>query len=224
MADGNIRRWSAAPELSGVEDFAKYAQEKGIVLSIAHSDADFEHAEEAIERGAVSFTHTYNAMSPLHHRNPGCVGAALLNDKAYAELICDGFHSHPAMTRLLARMKPANKLVLITDSMEAAGLSDGAYSIAGIPVFVKNGQAVNSEGAIAGSTITLFGGLTNFMKFTGKTLEEALPCATENPARMVGAFEQIGSVAAGKRADFLLIENKEAPVLKSVICGGKTVE
>ena len=215
---------SIAPELEGGDTFIAEAVRRGVTVGIAHSDADFEHAQEAIEHGAVSFTHTYNAMSPLHHRNPGCVGAALLNDKAYAELICDGFHSHPAMTRLLARMKPAGKLVLITDSMEAAGLSDGAYSIAGIPVFVKNGQAVNSEGHIAGSTITLFGGLTNFMRFTGKSLEEALPCATENPARMVGAFEQIGSVASGKRADFLLIENKEAPVLKSVICGGKTVE
>ncbi len=215
---------SIAPELEGGDSFLAAALRRGVTVGVAHSDANFEQAEEAIENGAVSFTHTYNAMSPLHHRNPGCVGAALLNDKAYAELICDGFHSHPAMTRLLSRMKPADKLVLITDSMEAAGLSDGEYSIAGIPVFVKNGQAVNSEGHIAGSTITLFGGLTNFMEFTGLPLEKALPCATENPARMIGAFEQIGSVSAGKRADFLLIENKDAPILKSVICGGKTVE
>ena len=215
---------SIAPELEGSAEYIREALRRGVTISVAHSDADYEQAIAAIDSGAVAFTHTFNAMSPLHHRNPGCVGAALLHDKAYAELICDGFHSHPAMAKLLARMKPADRLVLITDSMEAAGLSDGEYSIAGIPVFVKNGQAVNSEGHIAGSTITLFGGLTNFMRFTGKTLEEALPCATENPARMVGAFKQIGSVSAGKRADFLLIENKKSPVLKSVVCGGNTVE
>ncbi|MBE6560579.1 MAG: N-acetylglucosamine-6-phosphate deacetylase [Ruminococcaceae bacterium] len=224
LSKGLCLHASIAPELDGSDAFLKEALRRGVSVGIAHSDATFEQAVEAVRKGANTFTHTFNAMSPLHHRMPGCVGAALLTDEAYAELICDGFHSHPATACLLKRTKPADKLILITDSMEAAGLSDGEYSIAGIPVFVKNGQAVNSEGAIAGSTISLFDGLCNFMRFTGTSLEDAIPAATANPAQMIGAYEKIGSVAAGKRADFLLVENKDAPVLKSVICGGVTIE
>lgn len=221
---GLVLHTSIAPELPGSDAYIDAAVRLGATVGIAHSDATFEIAEEAIRLGARSFTHTFNAMSPLHHRMPGCVGAALLTDEAYAELICDGFHSHPATARLLARTKPSDKLVLITDSMQAAGWPDGEYMVAGIPVFVKDGKALNTEGAISGSTISLFDGLKNFMKFTGLPLEYALPLATENPARMIGAFDRIGSVAPGKRADFLLVENKADPVLKTVICGGKTVE
>ena len=224
LTDGLVLHTSIAPELEGSDAYIAAAVRLGATVGIAHSDATFEEAQHAIRSGARSFTHTFNAMSPLHHRMPGCVGAALITDEAYAELICDGFHSHPAIACLLARSKAPDKLVLITDSMQAAGCADGEYMIAGIPVIVKDGKALNTEGAIAGSTISLFDGLTNFMQFTGLPLEYALVLATENPARMVGAYDQIGSVSAGKRADFLLIENKENPLLKTVVCGGKTVE
>jgi N-acetylglucosamine-6-phosphate deacetylase len=224
LANGLVVHTSIAPELTGSDAYIKEAVRLGFSVGIAHSDATYEQAVDAVRQGVRSFTHTFNAMSPLHHRLPGCVGAALLTDEAYAELICDGFHSHPATALLLARCKSPDKLVLITDSMQAAGCPDGEYTIAGLPVSVRDGKALNSEGAIAGSTISLFDGLTNFMKFTGLPLEYAIPLATENPANMIGAYESIGSITPGKRADFLILENKDAPVLKTVVCGGNIIE
>ena len=126
------------------------------------------------------------------------------------------------MIDLAARTKPEDKLVLITDSMEATGCPDGEYSIAGLPVFVKNGRAENSEGALAGSTLDLFRGVCNYMKFANKTLEEAVLCATANPAKMVGIDNVCGSIKNGLRADFIMINDKNAPVLQSVwVCGEK---
>jgi len=215
---------SIAPELEGGETFLREAVRLGISVGIAHSNASYEEAIAAISWGAVAFTHTFNAMSPLHHRMPGCVGAALLTDAAFAELICDGMHSHPAISQLLAKNKPADKLVLITDSMAATGCPDGEYFIGGLPVFVNGGRALTEDGHLAGSTLTLFDGLCNFMRFTGRTLEEALPCASENPARMIGVFDTLGSISVGKRADFLLIDDKTAPRLHGVVLGGSVLE
>lgn len=211
---------SIAPELPGSEAFIRYAVENNITIGMAHTDCTYEEAQNTLAWGAVSFTHTYNAMSSLLHRQPGCIGASLLSDSAYSELICDGLHSHPAMTALLSRCKPKDKLVLITDSMEATGCADGNYAIAGLPVIVKDGKALTVEGALAGSTLTLFEGLKNYMRFSGVSLSEALPCATENPAKMIGAFDSIGSISVGKRADMLVLTNPDDPVLENVICGG----
>lgn len=211
---------SLAPELPGSVDFITEAVRLGATVGIAHTDCTFDEAMEAVSCGAVSFTHTFNCMSPLHHRNPGCVGAAMLCDSAYAEIICDGLHVHPAMVQMLWRTKGADRIVLITDSMEATGCGDGRYSIAGLPVTVKNGRAETVEGALAGSTLTLFDGMVNFMKFTGTSLEEALPLATENPARMTGIYDTVGSITPGKRADMILLDNPEDPKIRSVLCGG----
>lgn len=211
---------SLAPELPGSDDFITEALRLGATVGIAHTDCTYDEAANAIARGATSFTHTFNCMSPLHHRNPGCVGAAMLCDSAYAEIICDGLHAHPAVIQLLWRTKPADKLVLITDSMEAAGCGDGHYSIAGLPVIVKDGRAVTVEGALAGSTLTLFDGMVNFMRFTGAPLEEVLPFATENPARMTGIYDTVGSITPGKRADMILLDDPVDPKIRSVVCGG----
>ena len=127
------------------------------------------------------------------------------------------------MIALASRVKPSDKLVLITDSMEAAAMPDGVYGIAGLPVIVKNGRAVNSDGALAGSTLDLFRALVNYMKFTGKPLEEALPCATANPAAMVGIESECGALSVGKRADILMIEDKTAPSLQSVWIMGERI-
>ena len=207
---------SCAPEMENGEAFVKTALRLGATVGMAHSDATWDEAKKAVEWGVTSFTHTFNAMKPVHHREPGNAAASLLTDAAWTELICDGEHIHPAMIALAARCKPSNKLVLITDSMEAAAKPDGEYGIAGLPVYVKNGRAVNSDGALAGSTLDLFRGLTNFMKFTGKTLEEALPCATSNPAEMVGIDADCGSLSAGRRADIVMITDKENPEIESV--------
>ncbi|MGN1347208.1 MAG: N-acetylglucosamine-6-phosphate deacetylase [Eubacteriales bacterium] len=214
---------SSACELEGGEAFVRTACRLGATCGMVHSDATYAEAMNAVSWGVTSFTHTYNAMRPIHHREPGNIIASLLTDSAYSEFICDGEHSHPKMIELASRLKPADRLVLVTDSMEAAGCEDGTYSIAGLPVFVKNGRAVNSEGALAGSTLDLFTAMCNYMKFTGKPLEEVVLCATANPAAMVGIDHVCGKIEAGLRADFVMIENKEAPVRKAVYVNGEKI-
>ena len=211
---------SAAAELEGGQKFVKTAKELGATVGMVHSDATYDEAMSAVQWGVTSFTHTFNAMRPIHHREPGNMVASLMCDGAYSELICDGEHVHPAMIKMASRTKPHDKLILVTDSMEAAGCSDGTYSIAGLPVFVKDGRAVNNEGALAGSTLDLWKALVNFMSFTGRTLEEAIPCATSNPAAMLGISGDCGSIVNGARADFIMLENKNEPVIESVWIGG----
>lgn len=214
---------SAAYELDGGEIFLKVAKTLGATCGLAHSDATYDTSVKLVEAGVTSFTHTFNAMKPLHHREPGNAAASLLCDGAYSEFICDGEHINPAMIDLAARCKPADKLVLITDSMEATGCPDGVYSIAGLPVYVKNGRAENSEGALAGSTLDLFRGIRNFMRFAGKTFEEAIPCATSNPAKMVGIDKVCGSLKSGLRADMIIINDKNDPAPDSVWISGEKI-
>lgn len=211
---------SAACELPGGEAFVKRAVSLGATCGMAHSDATYDEALAAVAWGVTSFTHTFNAMRPIHHREPGNAMASLLCDGAYTELICDGEHVHPAMIALAHRLKPKDKLVLITDSMEATGCSDGTYEIAGLKVFVKNGRAVNEDGALAGSTLDLFRALLNYMNFCGIPLEEALPAATSNPAAMMGLSSVCGAIKPGLRADFLLLDNLKDPHIQAVFAGG----
>lgn len=215
---------SGAYELEGGEEFVRTAVALGATCGMGHSDATYDEAMASVEWGVTSFTHTFNAMRPIHHREPGNMVASLMCDKAYTELICDGEHSHPIMIKMASRTKPADHLVLITDSMEAAGCEDGEYAIAGLPVFVRNGRAVNNEGALAGSTLDLFTALCNFMRFTGKTLEEALPCATSNPAKMVGIDSTCGAIEPGRRADFITITDKSKPSICKVYTNGKAID
>lgn len=214
---------SAATELDGGEHFVKSLVKKGVTVAVAHSDATYAQAMDALEWGATAFTHTFNAMRPIHHREPGNMVASMLADNAYTELICDGEHVHPAMIELCARAKKDGRLVLITDSMEASGCPDGEYSIAGMPVFVQNGKAVTSDGALAGSTLDLFSALVNFMRFTHSSLEEAIPCATINPANEVGIGDTVGSLDIGKRADLIIINDKDNPVIESVYANGEKI-
>lgn len=217
-------RVSAAVEMEGGEEFIKTALAEGAIVAIAHSDAKYDEAVRCVELGVTGFTHTFNAMSPLHHREPGCIAASLLCDNAYSEFICDGEHIHPEMIRMASKLKPAEKFVLITDSMEAAGCNDGEYSIAGQPVIVKNGKALTLDGAIAGSTLDLFTAMKNYMKFARKTLEEAVPAATSNPADMMGAGQYCGRIEKGRYADLLILTEYENPEIESVWIGGEKIE
>ena len=215
---------SGAFELPGGDECIRRAVKLGATCSIAHTDSSYEEACHAVEMGVKSFTHTFNAMHALHHREPGTPAAALLCDNAYAEFICDGEHLHPAILRLAYRMKPADKLLLITDSMEATGCPDGEYAIAGQKVFVKNGRAVNEEGALAGSTLNLFAAVCNFMRFCDLPLEKVLPFATSNPADMLGIADKCGRIQKGLRADFIRIADPTSPAITDVWCAGKCVE
>ena len=208
---------SAALELDVNGDFLKRALALGATLSMGHTDASYETAEALIEQGVTALTHTFNAMPPLHHRDGGAVAAGLLSDKAYCELICDGFHIAPHMVKLAYRLA-GQRLTLITDSMEATGCADGEYSIAGNPVTVKDGKARTHDGAIAGSTLTMWEAVQNLRAFAGATLEDAVYAATMAPAREIGLEGEIGSIEIGKRADLLILENESA--IGRIMCGG----
>ena len=195
---------SAAFELDEDGAFASRALSKGATLGLAHTTANYAQAKQAIARGVNNFTHLFNAMPPLHHRDGGAVCAAFDSD-AYAELIADGVHVSPEMVALAYRNKK-EKLVLITDSMEATDCADGEYSIAGMPVTVKDGRAVTHDGAIAGSTLHLLDGVKNLSRFANIPFEQALYCATMAPAKAIGMGEEIGEIEIGKPADMLLLD------------------
>ncbi len=212
---------SAALELDESGEFTRTAIQNGATLGLAHTDATYAEANKAFENGAVSLTHTYNAMSPFHHRDGGAVGAGLINGDVYCELICDGFHVSPEAVSLAYKMKK-DKLVLITDSMEATGMPDGEYSIAGLPVTVKDGKARTHEGAIAGSTLSLIDGVKNLAAFAGITFNEALYNATAAPAKMLGVFDSVGSLEVGKIANMLVLDNELN--VREVIFKGNSVK
>ena len=211
---------SAALELDSDGAFIESVMANGATLGLAHTDATYAQAQEAFERGAVSLTHTYNAMSPFHHRDGGAVGAGLLNEKVYCELIVDGFHVSPEAVKLAYKLKK-EKLVLITDSMEATGMADGEYSIAGLPVTVKDGKARTHEGAIAGSTLTLIDGVKNLAEFADISFETAVYNATAAPAKMLGVFDRVGSIEKGKIANMLVLDNELN--VREVIFEGKKI-
>lgn len=197
---------SAALELDESGDFTATAINGGATLGLAHSNATYEEAAKAFERGAVSLTHTYNAMSPLHHRDVGAVGAGLLTEGVYCELICDGFHVSPEAVRLAYTLKK-EKIVLITDSVAGTGMPDGESFIGGLAVFVKDGKARLADGTIAGSTLTLADGIKNLAEFAKIPYEEALYCATASPAKMIGAYDHIGSIDEGKIANMIILDD-----------------
>lgn len=210
------RHVSAALELDN-GDFLRRALELGATLSLGHTDADFETASELFSKGVTALTHTFNAMPPLHHRDGGVVAAGLTSDTALCEMICDGFHIAPHMVKLAYRLA-GERLVLITDSMEATGCADGEYRIAGNPVTVKDGKARTHDGAIAGSTLSMWEAVRNLRDFAGTTLENAIYAATMAPAREIGLEGEIGSIEAGKRADLLVLDDGDN--IHRIMCGG----
>lgn len=211
---------SAAFELDEDGAFAARALSLGATLGLAHTTATYAQAKQAILRGVNNFTHLFNAMPPLHHRDGGAVCAAFDSD-VFAELIVDGVHVSPEMVALAYRNKK-QQLVLITDSMEATDCADGEYSIAGMPVTVKDGKAVTHDGAIAGSTLHLLDGVKNLAAFANIPFEQALYCATAAPAKAMGLDAVIGSLECGKRADMLLLD--EDFNVACVWCGGNEVQ
>lgn len=211
---------TAAFELDPDGSFAKTGLDHGATLGIGHTDATAAETKTALSRGVTSFTHLFNAMPPLHHREGGAVSVAL-NGDGYAEMIVDGIHICPDMVRLAYRCLGADRLVLITDSMEATGYPDGRYTLCGQTVIVKDGKALNEEGVLSGSTLNLLDGLKNLVAFAGADLADAVACATINPAREVGIDRVVGSIEVGKRADLLILD--EEMNLSSVIWHGAQI-
>ncbi len=188
------------------------------VSSVGHSNATAAETRAAIAAGAVSATHTFNAMRPLDHREPGILGVVLTDDYLFSELICDGIHTDPEIVRLWWRAKGPERSILVTDAMAAAGMPDGEYQLGGFPVQVKEGRAT-ARGVLAGSVLTLDRALANFVKFTGASTEQALRLLSSNPAAMTGLAHRAGSLAPGKSANLVAID--ATGKLVSSIIGGR---
>jgi len=204
-AKGHIRLMTVAPELDGAVELIRHATARGVRVSLGHSDATAAEARAAIAAGAVSATHTFNAMRPLHHREPGILGVVLTDDSLYAELICDGIHSKPEMAKLWRRAKGPERGILVTDAMSATGMPEGEYRLGGLAVRVANGRAMLGE-TLAGSVLTLDRAVINFVAFTGAPVEDALRMATANPAAMTGMGCDVGRVAAGGPANLVAVD------------------
>lgn len=213
-------RITVAPEIPGALEFIKHVSSRGDSITIGHTDADSNTVKEAVENGANSFTHLFNAMKGIHHREPGTVGAAL-SGEAFVELICDGIHVHPDVIKMVYKIKGADKILLVTDAMHATGLGDGDYLFGGLKIKVTGGIARTEDGALAGSTLILWNAVKNMMKFAGVSFEEAVRMATINPAKVIGIDNITGSIETGKRADLVVVD--EAFDIKAVFCKGKRI-
>ena len=205
-AEGHIRLMTLAPELSGAIELTAHATARGVRVSLGHSNATAAETRAAIDAGAVSATHTFNAMRALDHREPGILGTVLTDDSLFADLICDGIHVAPEMVKLWWRAKGPERAILVTDAISAAGMPDGAYRLGEFAVQVANGRAM-ANGVLAGSVLTLDRALANFMEFTGAPLEQALRLLTVNPASMTGLGDQVGSLAVGEAANLVALDD-----------------
>ena len=205
-AVGTVKMLTLAPELEGALSVLEFARRRGLRVGIGHSNATFEEAERAIAAGATYAVHVYNAMRPFTHRDSGILGAILSDDRVCAELICDGVHVEPPAVRVLARAKGLERLTLVSDSLSGAGMPDGNYRLGDFMVHVAGGVSRTVEGNLGGSTLTLDAAVRNLAEFTGRSFKDCLPCATLNPARIVGLEKQKGVIAPGADADLAILD------------------
>jgi N-acetylglucosamine-6-phosphate deacetylase len=219
-AEGHVRLMTLAPELPGAAELAAHATARGVRVSVGHSNATAAETRAAIAAGAVSATHTFNAMRALDHHEPGILGVVLTCDSLFAELICDGIHTDPELVKLWWRAKGPKRAILVTDAMSATGMPDGEYQLGGFTVQVADGKA-SMGGVLAGSLLTLDRALTKFLAFTGAPLEQALQLLTANPAAMTGLGDRAGSLAVGQPANFVAVDGQGA--LVASVLGGKEV-
>ncbi len=213
-----IRIVTLAPEMPGALDCIREVTEKtSILVSMGHTAANFETAKAGIEAGVRHATHLFNAMTPLNHRDPGVVGAALADDRVSTELIADTFHISPDLFGLVAKVKGDN-LILITDCTRAGGLEDGEYTLGGQPIFVKGIECRLADGTIAGSVLKLNNAVRNMREHTSLPLEQIVRMASINAARCIGLDKTKGSLEAGKDADIILADESFA-VSETIIAG-----
>lgn len=222
LESGVVRLVTVAPERPGVLDFMKNAAKDGVEFAVGHSGASYEQMLEAANHGLRQATHTYNGMQGLHHREPGTLGAVMIDDRIYGQLICDGIHVHPAMVQLLIRAKGTARTILITDSIRAAGLPDGQYDIGdGQLATVQDGVVRIPSGSLAGSTLTMDMALRNVLDFTGMSLQEVLPMATSVPAEAMHLAGKKGTIRAGADADLVLLD--QSLQVRATLVGGEVV-
>ena len=217
---GLVKLVSIAPEEPGAMEFIE-AVEGEVTVSIAHTTADYDTAMEAFRLGARQVTHLFNAMPPFSHRAPGVVGAALDTPICNVELICDGVHIHPSVVRATFKMFGPKRVILVSDTMRAAGMPDGDYTLGGQPVKVKGKYATLADGTLAGSVTNLMNCMRTAVSF-GIPLEDAVTAAAVNPARAIGIFSRMGSLEPGKRANVVVLDQNLE--LKDVFFRGELVD
>lgn len=206
-ARGTAQILTLAPEVPGALDLVSTARQAGLVVSLGHTDATFEQAQAAIEAGASHAAHVFNAMRPFSHRGTGVIGAVLTSPKVSAELIADGVHVDDAAMRMLVELKTPERTILVSDGISATGMPDGKYQLGMFEVKVSGGVARNTEGKLAGSTLTLDRALRNIVAL-GIPLASALPMVTANPARQIGLGARKGVLAPGADADLVFLDEK----------------
>lgn len=222
ISDNLIKLVTLAPELSQAQTLINFLVNEDIIASIGHTNASYEETQQAIKAGCQHATHIFNAMSGMQQRAPGAVTAALLAENVFAEMIVDGVHLHPAIVELIVKLKGADKLLLVTDSMRAKCLCDGNYELGGQKVHVKSNEARLDNGVLAGSVLKMTDAIKNVMKFSGCDLQAASKMASENPARALNIFSSKGSIAIGKDADLVVLDDKYNLVM--TICRGVVVK
>lgn len=221
QASGNlVKLIDIAPEEPNAMEFIK-AKKDEVVISLAHTCADYETAKEAFDNGANHMTHLYNAMKPFTHRAPGPVGAAADDDRVQAELICDGIHIHGAVVRTTFKMFGDDRIILISDSMMATGLDDGDYALGGQPVKVVGNLATLKDGTIAGSATNLMDCIRVAVQKMNVPLESAIKCAAVNSAKCIGIYDQYGSIESGKVANVVLLNQKDLKLNKVILRGSQ---
>jgi N-acetylglucosamine-6-phosphate deacetylase len=216
-ARGHVRMLTIAPEVPEAIEVIAEAARRNVCVSIGHSDAEMPVAQAAVKAGARHATHTFNAMRPLDHREPGIIGEVLSNDQLSADIIVDGIHVDPAVVKVFLRAKGRERAVLITDAISATGMPDGRYQLGPIEVDVKDGKCT-SNGSLAGSVLTMDRAVRNITRFSEWTLRDAVQAATLNPARAVGLAAHHGILAKGVSADFTVL-NSAGEVLKTIVRG-----
>lgn len=223
-AEGCVKLVTVAPEQPGAMSFIHTATDKGIAVSVGHTSADYDTAKKAFEVGAKHVTHLYNGMLSIHHREPGVIGAAADAPDVMAELICDGVHIHEAMIRLTFRLFGAERVILISDSLRATGMPDGQYLLGGqeIDVYGNRATLAGHPETLAGSVTSLMGCLRQAVYF-GIPLADAVRACTYNPARSVGMENRIGSIAVGKEASVLMLNQSDLSI-RTIVFKGKIIE
>lgn len=208
IAEAPRLRWiiTVAPELEGVRGLIEHFRDR-VLFSIGHTAADHSTTVAALEWGASHFTHLYNAMTPLHHRDPGVVGAALTSVDATAELIADGIHVHPAAMRIAVAAMP-HRIALITDAIRACGLADGTYKLYDYEVTVSEGSARLADGTLAGSVLTMAEAVRNMIELAGLPVETVIPMATEVPARIAAVSDRKGRIDRRYDADLVAMNDR----------------
>jgi N-acetylglucosamine-6-phosphate deacetylase len=213
---GTLKLMTIAPELPGAPEVIREARKRRVYTCIGHSNATFEEALRGIDSGAVSATHTFNAMRALDHREPGILGAVLSSDKMMADIIVDGIHVAPPIVKLFLKTKGLENAILITDAISATGMPDGTYQLGPFQVEVR-GDRCEYQGKLAGSVLTLDRAVRNVITFADWTLQQSVTLATRNPARVIRA-DRKGTIAAGNDADLVFLTN-DGEVVNTMVGG-----